>query len=129
MSPAPTTAEGERSQTEGPFIQFVATCLGGLNRSLRRNSALMRRSLIASLVVGTALVMINQGPALLTGDLHYGLTWRVPLNYLVPYLVATWGALSNRDEQPQLEEAQPATSLVHVLCFGGQTPSGLPISQ
>ncbi|HVB63784.1 MAG TPA: nitrate/nitrite transporter NrtS [Nitrolancea sp.] len=77
-------------------FQSVAIILVDLNRALHRNAPLLRRSLTASFVVGTVLVMINQGPALLNGDLHHIVTWRVPLNYVVPFCVATWGALSNR---------------------------------
>jgi len=40
------------------------------------------------------LVAINQGDALLAGRWQ-ALAWKVPLTYLVPLLVATWGALVN----------------------------------
>jgi hypothetical protein len=45
--------------------------------------------------VGTVLVAINQGDALLAGWWQASLAWKVPLTYLVPFLVATWGALVN----------------------------------
>lgn len=77
-------------------VQYVVIGLVRIRRALRQNRALLRRSLTASLVVGTVLVMINQGPALLNGDLQHALSWRIPMNYLVPFLVATWGALANR---------------------------------
>ena len=45
--------------------------------------------------MGTVLVAINQGDALLAGRWQAALAWKVPLTYLVPFLVATWGALVN----------------------------------
>ena len=56
---------------------------------------MLRRSALTGLVVGTILVTINQGAALLTGDLRASLIWQIPLTYVVPFCVATWGALSN----------------------------------
>ena len=52
-------------------------------------------AVIASLVVGTALTALNQGDAILTGQLANALAWKIPLTYCVPFLVATYGALSN----------------------------------
>jgi hypothetical protein len=46
-------------------------------------------------VVGTLLVVINQGMVLLKGPLPMALLWEIPLTYTVPFCVATWGALSN----------------------------------
>jgi hypothetical protein len=56
---------------------------------------MLRRSLIASVVVGTALTALNQGDAILAGNLASALAWKVPLTYCVPFLVATYGALAN----------------------------------
>ena len=56
---------------------------------------LVRRSAMTSLVVGTVLVAINQGGPLLAGQFPLSLAWQVPLTYIVPFCVATWGALSN----------------------------------
>src|SRR5215468_1988175 len=56
---------------------------------------LLRRSVGIALVVGTVLAAINQGDALLSGRWDTPLAWKVPLTYLVPFLVATWGALVN----------------------------------
>ena len=60
-----------------------------------RHWPMLRRSLIASLVVGTALTALNQGDAILSGQLPGALAWKIPLTYCVPFLVATYGALSN----------------------------------
>jgi hypothetical protein len=56
---------------------------------------MLRRSALTALVVGTILTLINQGTILLTGQLPLALAWQIPLTYLVPFCVATWGALSN----------------------------------
>ena len=60
-----------------------------------RYAPLLRRSALTALVVGTILVLINQGGVLLSGQLRPALAWQIPLTYLVPFCVATWGALSN----------------------------------
>lgn len=53
-----------------------------------------RRSLAVALVVGTILNLINQGDALLAGrDLDAA---KALLTFLVPYCVATYGAVSYR---------------------------------
>jgi len=58
-----------------------------------RYRPLLRRSTLIALVVGSVLVAINQGDMLVRWDL--ALLWKVPLTYLVPFVVATWGALIN----------------------------------
>lgn len=50
------------------------------------------RSTKVSAVVGTALVAINQGDALLSGEQPNWL--KLGLTYCVPYLVATYGAVA-----------------------------------
>jgi len=45
--------------------------------------------------VGSVLVAINQGDTLAAGRWDMALIWKVPLTYLVPFVVATWGALIN----------------------------------
>ena len=64
-------------------------------RCALRHWPMLRRSLIASAVVGTALTALNQGDAILSGQLAGALAWKIPLTYCVPFLVATYGALSN----------------------------------
>jgi hypothetical protein len=56
---------------------------------------LLKRSLGIAVVVGTVLLAINQGDVLLSSRWPGALAWKVPLTYLVPFLVATWGALLN----------------------------------
>jgi hypothetical protein len=56
---------------------------------------MLKRSLIASLVVGTVLTALNQGDILLSGQWSNALYWKIPLTYCVPFVVATYGALTN----------------------------------
>ena len=72
-------------------LEAVTKCL----KCALRHWPMLRRSLIASVVVGTALTALNQGDAILTGQLSSALAWKIPLTYCVPFLVATYGALSN----------------------------------
>jgi hypothetical protein len=74
------------------FVMF------GRPRCLRHTISqwrLLRRSLLTALVVGTILTAINQGTFIVAGTLPANLAWKVPLTYLVPFLVTTWGALIN----------------------------------
>ena len=56
---------------------------------------MVQRSLLISLVVGTLLTAINQGNLIVQGEIAASLAWKVPLTYLVPYCVATTGAVLN----------------------------------
>ena len=56
---------------------------------------MLKRSLVASVVVGTILTALNQGDAIIAGQLTGALAWKIPLTYCVPFLVATYGALAN----------------------------------
>jgi len=60
-----------------------------------RHRPLLKRSLGIAAIVGTVLLAINQGDVLLSARWPAALAWKVPLTYLVPFLVATWGALLN----------------------------------
>ncbi len=60
-----------------------------------RHLPMRRRSLTASLIVGSVLTLLNQGDNLFTGLLTATLLWQIPLTYLVPFLVSNYGALVN----------------------------------
>lgn len=64
-------------------------------RCALRHGPLLTRSLGTAAVVGTVLLAINQSDVLLSSHWPLALVWKVPLTYLVPFLVATWGALLN----------------------------------
>jgi hypothetical protein len=70
----------------------------------------LKRSLGIAAFVGTVLLSINQGDVLLSARWPAALVWKVPLTYLVPFLVATWGALLS----------------CRVVLDGGGTPSTMP---
>lgn len=61
---------------------------------------MLRRSLGIAAVIGTVLVLINQGDVFLAGRWAVALLWKVPLTYAVPFLVATWSALLNGRARP-----------------------------
>ena len=56
---------------------------------------LLARSAGIALVIGSVLVAINQADVLLGAVWPPALLWKVPLTYLVPFVVATSGALFN----------------------------------
>ena len=57
---------------------------------------MLTRSTRVAVVVGTLLVLINQGDMLFgSAELPGALAWKIPLTYAVPFCVATYGALGN----------------------------------
>lgn len=56
---------------------------------------MLKRSAFAGVIVGTILTGLNQGDLLLAGQWNDALLWKIPLTYCVPFLVATYGALTN----------------------------------
>ena len=56
---------------------------------------MLKRSAAASIVVGTILTALNQGDLLLSGQWTSAFFWKIPLTYCVPFVVATYGALTN----------------------------------
>ena len=52
------------------------------------------RGLKVSLLIGTILTAINQGDVILAGELDATNAWKIPLTYLVPYLVSTYASVS-----------------------------------
>ena len=71
---------------------------GSVEKCMRcavRHPSMLRTSALTSVVVGTALVVLNQGDVILSGMFPSQLLWKIPLTYVVPFLVASWGALVN----------------------------------
>lgn len=57
------------------------------------NWSFLKRSVLISLVVGSILNVINQGTDILSGaGVHWG---HLVMNYLVPFLVASYSAWAN----------------------------------
>jgi hypothetical protein len=106
-SPAATSLESPDGRRQGArgcarcgrdLSGIAGYALGGAVRCLRCALCywpMMRRSAATALVVGTVLVAINQGAMLAAGAFGTRLLWQIPLTYVVPFCVATWGALSN----------------------------------
>jgi len=59
------------------------------------SSSLVKRSGKASVVVGTLLLALNQGDFIIAGELYMAMIWKIPLTYLVPFCVSSWGAITN----------------------------------
>ncbi len=72
-----------------------------LRIAIRRDVVL--RGLKVGAIVGTILVAINHGDLILSGQLDASAVWKIPLTYLVPYCVATYGGceaiLQHQNEQ------------------------------
>ena len=69
----------------------VGKCL----RCALLHAPMLRRSLWVALVVGSLLTALNQGDVLLRQGMAGALLWKVPLTFVVPFCVATYGALAN----------------------------------
>ena len=63
-------------------------------RCAPRHPPLVRKALATSLLVGTVLTIINQGDALIAGQITATMLWKVPLTYLVPFAVSSYSALA-----------------------------------
>lgn len=62
--------------------------------SIATRADVVKRSLKVAGVVGTILVAINQGDALLGWSVTPELMWKIPMTYLVPYIVSTYASAS-----------------------------------
>ena len=56
---------------------------------------MLQRSGLIALIVGTLLTAINQGDLLLAGHWTAAMLWTIPRTYVVPFIVATLGALGS----------------------------------
>lgn len=56
---------------------------------------MLLRSAVIAVIVGTLLLLINQGDVIASGIWPRALLWKIPLTYVVPFAVATAGALLN----------------------------------
>ena len=74
---------------------------------LATSDGALARSLLTSLVVGTILTAINQGDLVLAGEAPNPI--KIGLNYLVPYLVATYGAVSAKRAALRLSKGEDRT--------------------
>ena len=63
---------------------------------------MIARALKVSLIVGTLLNLINSGDALLHGRLP-DRPWKIPLTYLVPFLVSYYSSAAERRRQARMQ--------------------------
>ena len=56
--------------------------------------SVVRRAAAVAPIVGTILVIINHGDAILRGDLGVGRLLRIALTVMVPYCVSTYSSVS-----------------------------------
>jgi hypothetical protein len=61
---------------------------------LATSASIVRRAAIVALIVGTVLVAINHGDAIVRGDVSPGRALRILLTVLVPYCVSTYSSVS-----------------------------------
>ena len=59
----------------------------------------VRRARITAVVVGTILISINHGPAILAGEVTAGRVLQMCLTVLVPYAVSTGSSVATRAER------------------------------
>jgi hypothetical protein len=59
-----------------------------------RQRANLRRTIRIALVVGTILTLINQADVLLEGDATLLTAVKIPLNFVVPFIVSNLGVIS-----------------------------------
>src|SRR5262245_49632565 len=94
-----TTADGDTcARCESPLLPGQGFVMAAERRCLRctlLRPALLKRSFLTALVVGSLVTAINQGNIMLRGDFPSDLWWKIPLSYTLPFCVATWGALVN----------------------------------
>jgi hypothetical protein len=82
-----------------PIIPFCVTMLGAVLNTgavhaedLRPGRAAMRRSLLIALVVGSTIILLNQGDMLLAGTASPLVLVKVLLTPCVPFCVSLYGA-------------------------------------
>ncbi len=83
---------------EGARLAFQFAARSGTVRKCWRCAPvyppILWRSVKIGILVGSVLAVINHGGALVRGELTSGVAWKIALTYLVPFVVATWGALA-----------------------------------
>ena len=73
---------------------------------LAAHPATVRRAFFTALIVGFVLVTINDGAAIISGDLTRARIIQMCLTVLVPYIVSTVSSVSTRRELAARHEAE-----------------------
>jgi hypothetical protein len=66
---------------------------------LAAHPAVVKRACVMALVVGTILIAINHGPAILTGRLTRRGLLQICLTIIVPYMVSTISSVAARKDR------------------------------
>ena len=66
--------------------------------TLAAHPATVARARLTALIVGTVLVAINHGPAILAGAFTRERVFQILLTYMVPYTVSTVSSVATRHE-------------------------------
>lgn len=75
---------------------------------LAAHPATARRAFITAIIVGTILIAINHGPAILSGQVTHARIFQMCLTVIVPYTVSTVSSVSTRRElRARLDSATP----------------------
>lgn len=80
--------------------------------ALATSASVVRRAAVVALVVGTILVVINHGDAIVRGELGVGRLLRIVLTVIVPYCVSTYSSVSalrasTREQRVHREGSRP----------------------
>jgi hypothetical protein len=59
-----------------------------------RRPANLKRTLTIAAIVGTVLSMINEGGAIIHGNVTGATSWKIALNFVVPFIVSNLGVLA-----------------------------------
>ena len=59
------------------------------------HAPIYKRAFVVCLIVGSLLIGLNQGDVLLAGRWNTPLFWKIPLTYVVPFIVTIVGGLLN----------------------------------
>ena len=71
---------------------------------LAGHPATIKRAFFTALIVGCILIAINDGPAILSGQLNRTRIIQMCLTVFVPYIVSTVSSVSTRRELARKEE-------------------------
>ena len=72
-----------------------------------RNPRIVRKALMAAVVVGSILVLLNQGDLLFSGQITGRVLWKSLLTPIIPFCVTMLGAFLNSGTPARVEELRP----------------------
>jgi len=74
--------------------------------ALATSKSVVRRATVVAFIVGSILVIINHGDAIVHGDLSAGRLLRIVLTVSVPYCVSTYSSVSALRAARRVEPAK-----------------------